>query len=266
MRLALYQGPSPAGDVAAAFEAVESALSAASAMRADIAVFPEIFLPGYNVPRPEAQPLDGPWVRRLGAAAREAGVALVIGMAEQAGGVVYNSAVVLGPDGGLLASYRKLQLFGEREKALYAPGDAYVVFPFRNRRIGLLICYDVEFPEHCRAIARHGADLVLVPTANMPPFDNVNRVTIAARALDHGVTLAYCNYCGVEGDLTYVGRSVIAGPDGEPIALAGVEAALLIADLPEPGASEHPTVTGTLDELRAIEKRGDGRATLPPTS
>ena len=266
MRLALYQGPSPAGDVAAAFEAVESALSAASAMRADIAVFPEIFLPGYNVPRPEAQPLDGPWVRRLGAAAREAGVALVIGMAEQAGGVVYNSAVVLGPDGGLLASYRKLQLFGEREKALYAPGDAYVVFPFRNRRIGLLICYDVEFPEHCRAIARQGADLVLVPTANMPPFDNVNRVTIAARALDHGVTLAYCNYCGVEGDLTYVGRSVIAGPDGEPIALAGVEAALLIADLPEPGGAGHPAVTGTLDELRAIEKRGDGRAALPPTS
>ncbi|MDJ0611095.1 MAG: carbon-nitrogen hydrolase family protein [Kiloniellales bacterium] len=266
MRLALYQGPSPAGDVAAAFEAVESALSAASAMNADIAVFPEIFLPGYNVPAPEAQPLDGGWVGRLRAAARDAGVALVIGMAERAGGVTYNSAVAIGPDGGLLANYRKLQLFGAREKSLYAPGDAYVVFPFRNRRIGLLICYDIEFPEHLRAIARHGADLVLVPTANMPPFDNVNRITIAARALDHGVTLAYCNYCGVEGDLTYVGRSVIAGPDGEPIALAGPETTLLIADVPEPMAVERPTLTNTLEDLRAIEKLGDGSASLPTES
>ena len=266
MRLALYQGPSPAGDLAAAFEAVESTLSAAAAMKADIALFPEVFLPGYNVPQPEAQPLDGDWVRRLGTAAGAAGVALVIGLAEAADGVVYNSAVVLGQDGGLLASFRKLQLFGEREKGLYRPGDAYVVFPFRNHRIGLLICYDVEFPEHVRAIARQGADLVLVPTANMQPFDNVNRIAIPARAMENGVTLAYCNYCGVEGELSYVGRSVIAGPDGEPIALAGQEPALLIADLPESMASGQRPLTSTLGDLRAIETLGDGRACLPPKS
>ncbi len=266
MRLALYQGPSPAGDVAAAFEAVESALSAAAAMRADIAVFPEIFLPGYNVPQPEAQPLDGDWVRRLGAAARQAGVAMVIGMAEKADGAVYNSAVVLGSDGGLLANYRKLQLFGEREKALYRAGEEYVVFPFRNRRIGLLICYDVEFPEHVKAISRQGADLVLVPTANMQPFDKVNRIAIAARALDHGVTLAYCNYCGVEGDLSYVGRSLIAGPDGEPVALAGLETALVIADIPEPVPSGDSMLASYRQDLRVIERLGDGRSSLPPKS
>ena len=266
MRLALYQGPSPSGDLATAFEAVDSTLAAAAAMEADIAVFPEIFLPGYNVEALEAQPLDGDWVERLKAAARKAGVALVIGMAEEADGVVYNSALVLGRDGGLLANFRKLQLFGDREKALYTPGDEYVVFPFRNHRIGLLICYDVEFPEHVRAIARQGADLVLVPTANMQPFDNVNRIALAARAMENGVTLAYCNYCGAEGDLKYVGKSVIAGPDGDPIAQAGPETTLLIADIPEPGAAETGTLTSTLHELRVIEKVGDGRAALPPES
>lgn len=263
MRLALYQGPSPGGDLATAFEAVESTLTAAAAMDADIAVFPEIFLPGYNVEALEAQPLDGEWVERLGKLARQSGVALAIGMAEKTNGVVYNSAIVIGPDGALLANFRKIQLFGKREKALYTPGDEYVVFPFRNHRIGLLICYDIEFPEHVRALAREGADLVLAPTANMAPFENINRIATLARAMENGLSLAYCNYCGTEGELTYVGGSVIAGPDGDPIARAGSETALLIADVPEPASAEHQPLANYLEDLRSIDKLGDGRATLP---
>ena len=127
----------------------------------------------------------------------------------------------------------------------------------------MLICYDIEFPEHFRPLAQAGADLVLAPTANMTPFDNVNRISTSARAMDHGLTLAYCNYCGTEGDLTYLGRSVIAGPDGDPLALAGLDTCLLIADVPKARAFEHRVLSGYLQDKRIIGRLSDGRETLP---
>jgi 5-aminopentanamidase len=71
-----------------------------------------------------------------------------------------------------------------------------------------------------------------VPTANMQPFGHVVRHTVPAMAANHGVTIVYANYCGVDGDLTYVGGSLIAGPHGEVLAQAGAGPALLIADVP----------------------------------
>ncbi|MEM9140777.1 MAG: nitrilase-related carbon-nitrogen hydrolase, partial [Pseudomonadota bacterium] len=191
----------------------------------------------------------------------ETGVTVCVGMAEEADGTVYNSAVVVGGTGPV-ANFRKLQLYGPAEKARYTPGDALVVFEFLGFKIGLLICYDIEFPELFRPLARAGADLVLAPTANMTPFDNVNRLATSARAMDHGLSLAYCNYCGVEGNLTYLGRSVIAGPDGDPIALAGLETTLLIADIPKAKDFKHRALSSYLEDQREITKLTDGTSTL----
>ena len=251
MRLALYQGVSPAGDASAALAAVESTLSAAAAIGARMALFPEAFLPGYGVETLESQPLDGPWCQALRGMARQTGVGLTIGLAERDGNTAYNSALAIGPDGDTLACYRKIQLWGPRENALYAPGNDYVTFPFEGRRIGLLICYDIEFPEHTRALVRQGADLILVPTANPRPYQNVSHYAVTARAMENAVTVAYANYCGTEGAISYSGASVIAGPEGDALALAGTRPALLIADIPDPGeAMERPTEH--LIDLRTI--------------
>lgn len=234
MRLSVLQSPSPAGDVDAACAALETALRAASAAGADVLVAPEIFLPGYNHPDIAGLALTSgdACLDRLRDAARASKTALVFGYAEAADGQVYNAALCLGPDGQTLAHYRKIQLYGPRENAIYTAGDAFVTFDLAGRKMALLICYDIEFAPHVAALAERGVAAILVPTANMMPFTHVVRHTVPAMAANHGLAIAYANYCGTEGDLTYVGGSLIAGPHGEVLAQAGEHPALLIADVP----------------------------------
>jgi predicted amidohydrolase len=234
MRLALWQGNSPAGDLDRALAEAEAALTAAAAMGAAALVLPEVWLPGYNqtdIPA-RALTLDSPPLRHLAGLAKATGTALVLGYAERAGDIVYNAAACFGPDGALLANYRKVQLYGTREAAIYRPGDTWAIFPLSGETVAILICYDVEFAPHVKSLADRGVTTLLVPTANMQPFTHVARHTVPAMAANHGVTIAYANYCGAEGDLAYVGLSLIAGPHGEILAQAGDAPALLIADIP----------------------------------
>jgi 5-aminopentanamidase len=234
MRLALWQGNSPASDLERACAQAEAALAAAAAVGAAALVLPEVWLPGYNQPDIPARalPLDSPPLHRLAAAAKRHATALVVGYAERMGDRLYNSAACFGSDGALLCNYRKVQLYGPREAALYTPGDTLPAFRLGAETAAILICYDVEFAPHVKSLADRGVTLILVPTANMAPFTHVPRTTVPAMAACHGVSIAYANYCGTEGDLTYVGLSTIAGPHGEILAQAGETPTLLISDLP----------------------------------
>lgn len=251
MRLAVLQSASPAGDAAAALAALAPALMAAGAAGADVLVAPETFLPGYNSDQIPtlAQPRGGPWYQSLSALARDAGCALVTGYAERDGDHVHNAAVAFDSGGREIAHFRKLQLYGPRERALYVPGDGYCTFDLGATKVALLICYDIEFAPHVAALAAQGAQAILVPTANMQPFTHVVRHTVPAMAANHGLTIAYANYCGAEGDLTYVGGSLIAGPHGEILAQAGDHPALLIADVPEPDPARRSTQAQDLRRL-----------------
>ncbi len=235
MKLALWQGTSPHSDLDLACAQAEAALQAAAALGAAALVLPEIWLPGYNQPDIPARALarDSAPLQRLATAARRHACALVVGYAEREGSCVYNAAVCFGPNGALLANYRKVQLYGPRERAIYTPGEALVTFPLAGETASILICYDVEFAPHVKALADRGVTLILAPTANMQPFTHVVRHTVPAMAANHGVTIAYANFCGTEGDLTYVGGSLIAGPHGEVLAQAGETPALLVAEIPE---------------------------------
>lgn len=235
MRLAIWQGTTPASDLDLALTQTRRALLAASAMGASALILPEVWWPGYNQPTiPQlSQPQDGPLAQTLRQICAAANCALVIGYAERAGDQTFNAALVIGANGQDLAHYRKIQLYGPREAQLYAPGNAYAIFDLCGVRTAVLICYDVEFAPHIAALAADGVKLILVPTANMVPFDHVTRFTVPAMAANHGVTIAYANYCGTEGDLTYVGGSLILGPHGEVLAQAGQHPALLVADIPK---------------------------------
>ena len=235
MKLALWQGPSPAGNVAQALSDLSAALHASAAAGAKMLVAPEVFLPGYNHPdiATLAQPRGGDWHQTLAKLTREAGCGVTTGYAERDGAAVYNAAVTFDATGQELAHYRKIQLYGPREKQIYQPGAAYEVFDLHGEKSALLICYDVEFAPHVAALAARGVTLILCPTANMQPFSHVVRYTVPAHAANHALTIAYANYCGTEGDLTYVGGSLIADPYGEPLTQAGLDPALLIANLPD---------------------------------
>ncbi len=255
MKLALYQGPSPAGDVDHAFSVIETSVRRAVDAEADLLVFPELFLPGYNIEagmQETAQPIDGPWIKTLSHVARGFRCSIVIGFAERERHYVYNSAAVLGSTGELLARYRKIQLYGAREKDLFRPGNVYASFDWNGLKVGLLICYDVEFPEHVRAMRRMGAGLVVVPTANMMPFTYVSRYLIPARACENAIAIGYANYCGTEGDVTYVGNSVIASADAATVHMAGSEEETLLVGDMLTLIGDPDLLSRQLEDLRAI--------------
>jgi 5-aminopentanamidase len=236
VKLALSQSLPADGRIEAAFAGIEELLAASAAAGARVLLLPELVLPGYN--RPDlhaelAQPLDGIWMQRLQSMTRAAGCGLVFGWAERLGTLVYNAASALGPDGTLLAHYRKIQLFGTMEAQSFSRGtEAPPVFELEGRRCGLLICYDVEFPGHVASLAARGAEILLVPTANPEGYEHVQRALIPARAHESRLIIAYANYAGREAGLSFGGLSIIAGPDAQPLAQAGRGEALLVVDLP----------------------------------
>lgn len=241
MKIAVYQAPPTDGDVDAALRRLEVQLRAAALAGADVLVAPELYLPGYNRfdLHSKVSEADGAgWRARLSALTKEAGAGLVVGWAERAEGRLWNAATFFDADGTERAHYRKIQPYGPDEARSFAPGDEYVVFSVEEHTAGLLICYDIEFPEHARALAMTGVEMLLVPTANPAGFPHVPEILVRARAAESGVVIAYANYAGTEAGLTYGGGSVIVAPDGTILASAGAGEALLIAELPPHSETE----------------------------
>lgn len=234
LRLSALQCASPEGDIEAGFAALAPALRAAAAMGSKMLVAPETLFPGYNVADIAhlAVQQSGAWAERLSALCQSTGCGVTLGYAEKAQDAVYNAAIAIDAKGDVLGHYRKIQLYGPREAALYTAGSHYSTFQLEGRKAAILICYDIEFAPHVAALAARGVEIILVPTANMLPFTHVSAVTVPAMAANHGLSIVYANYCGQEGDLIYAGGSVIVGPHGETLALAGKGATLLVADLP----------------------------------
>lgn len=236
MKVALYQSLPTDGDIEKAFVTIESCLQASAHAGASMVVFPELYFPGYQQPeshRQLAQAIDGDWMSRIAKLTKKHNCGLTVGWAELCDGKVYNSASCFDNNGALLSHYRKIQLFNDMEKRNFTAGSAYQIFDLNGYKTAMLICYDIEFPEHCRALAQQGVKLILVPTANPKGYEHVSRVLVPARAYEMSLTIVYANYCGTEQGLVYAGLSLVAGPDSKPIAMAGNSAMLLIADLSE---------------------------------
>ncbi|MDR5662749.1 carbon-nitrogen hydrolase, partial [Burkholderia cenocepacia] len=118
-------------------------------------------------------------------------VAVVVGLIENDGGRFYNTTVFVTPN-GIALRYRKTHLW-VGEHGVVLPGDRYATVEWRGVRIGLLICYDSEFPETGRALAALGAQLILVTDGNMEPYRNVHRTSVTARAMENQVFAAVAN-------------------------------------------------------------------------
>ena len=135
MRIAIWQTPSPAGDTARALSDLTQAQTAAAAMGAQMLVTPEVFLPGYNQPTIPGQS-RADLTRTLAPICRSTGCGVTLGYAEL-DGTLHNSALTLDAQGRELAHYRKVQLYGPREKSLYTPGDSYAVFDLHGLKTAL---------------------------------------------------------------------------------------------------------------------------------
>ena len=252
---ALLQALPKSGDKQANLGTIDRYASVAAATGAEFVCFPELFLTGYNLGaalRDLAEPVNGPSVCQMTYIARRHGVGLIVGMPERDGDRVFNSAVAVDRGGRLAGVCRKLQLFGTVEPEIFTPGESLTIVTMGQRRIGLIICFDVEFPELSRALARNGAEIICAPTANMHPYFEVPTTLVRARALENGIPFVYANLCGSEGDLTYTGLSGIVGFDGLDRARAGmVGEGFLHASFDNlAGPAGHPLRSTQLRDLR----------------
>ena len=202
---------------------LERALSLISEVgESDLLVLPELFLSGYVLVdvEPVAVDLYGVEVERLREAAARAQRGVIVGLAERTASGVANSAVCIEGSGELAGVYRKTHLFGA-ESGVYAPGDELRVFSLGGRNVGVMICFDLEFPEVARTLAMDGADLLVTISANSPPFELDHDLFARTRALENGLPHVYVNRVGEEDGLSFCGGSLAVDPDARPLGSAG---------------------------------------------
>jgi 5-aminopentanamidase len=238
-RVAAWQCRPGPRDIAGNLRRLDEACASAAARRAEVLVTPEMFATGYALAPSEmarlAEDPGGPTEKAVAQIARRHRLAIAYGHPERApGGRAYNAATLVGPDGVVRGRHRKVHMFGDLDRELFVPSASPpAAFDFDGTRVGMLICYDVEFPEAVRHLAADGARTVLVPTANMKGYEEVQQFLVRARACENGCGVVYANYCGADEKFEYGGLSVICGAGGEVLAQASADGEeLLVADLP----------------------------------
>lgn len=199
---------------------------------ADLLVWPELFLSGYNVAEAlhaHAQPSSGTFAKRAQALAQELGVAILYGYPERADGQVYNSALLIDNDGTVLVNHRKTVLPDGIEPDWFTAGDDFTLVTLGDATVAVMICYECEFPEPVRRACSAGADIILVVTAC--GWDQVPDLVVPSRAFENGVFILYANFCGIENDHAFCGLSCIVDPYGNDLARAGRDEEAITAAL-----------------------------------
>ena len=256
MRIAALQMATVAGDPDANLARIAGGAGDAAARGADLLITPELAVPGYGAGetiRRLAEPADGPAVTRLKAIAAETGVAIIAGLAEAFEGGIWNSAAFINPRGETTI-YRKSHLYGDYERNLFrAEAPSAVTVEHAGHRLGMVICFDVEFPENVRRLALAGCTLVVAPTALPagPYAAFIARKMIPVRAFENQIFVAYVNHCGADEGFSYTGLSTIAAPDGSLLAAADEQGeALIIADIDPSRYKESAEQNSYLRDLR----------------
>jgi len=249
MRIALIQ--LGYDDAAALPERTARAADLVRAQRGhDLVVLPELWAPGgfdYRAWGERAEPVDGPTATAMSAAARDAGVVLHAGsIVERAadgergaeGKDLWNTSLVFGADGALLATYRKIHRFGfaQGEPSLMEAGDEVAVVDLPDGaggtvRAGLSTCYDLRFPELYRAQLDAGATVFVIPASW--PMARVGHWTLLARAraVENQCVVLACNAAGLNAGTVMGGASAVVLPTGEVAAAAGSEEQVLSVEV-----------------------------------
>lgn len=281
LRLAIFQNRDHVGSkkaMAYNFSQLNRAVKAAKRYGAQIISFPELYLTGYalnpKMARDLSQFSDGPFIKKAQAVARKHRMAIVLPYAEKAKGKdgklhYYDAIALIDSKGKLLESYRKTHLFALAERLNWSAGNGpYNVYKINGFPVGILNCYEAEFPELQRILALKGAKLIVIPTAadnyyTLPdgkrtkvPYPDVSKLLIPAAAYANNIFVAYSNHVGYEQigkeKWLYQGNSVIADPYGNLLLAANhSQTTLLIADIvPKAYGPTHPSKANYLRDRR----------------
>ena len=248
-KIALAQIQCKRADKAGNIKKIEQITTRARKQGAELVVFPELSLTGY-VLRDEiyglAEPIPGPATEAVAKIAQKANVYIVLGMPELCGkaeATIHNTAVLVGPE-GLVGKYQKMYLPTHsvfEEKRYFRPGYQAAAFDTRLGRIGLIICYDIFFPEVSRLVRLEGARLLVCISASPATRRAFFETLTVARAMENAAFLAYVNLVGIEDGLQFWGGSRLVGPNGRILVRAKYD--------------DEDTVMGTVNyaDIRPVE-------------
>lgn len=259
LRLGVYQAQAAYGPGATDknLARLENAVKQAARFEVQLLSFPELYLPGYTLSPEEARKVaqyaDGPAITKACKIAAEHKMALLVPYAEKADidgeSHYFDSIAVISAEGKLLFSYRKTHLYAQQERDNWSFGDKLAdVFEVNGLPVGVLNCYECEFPELSRILALRGAKLIVGPTAadcyytltngkrSDVPYPDISEMLIPAYAYANNVFFAYSNRCGIESrdkdQWHYRGNSILCGPHGDIIVQANHQQdTMLVADV-----------------------------------
>jgi omega-amidase len=210
------------GDVDANLDYVRKALRRVAEKGSQLAVLPEMWSSGFAYRN--LNELAGRTAGIIGELldlSRELGLVIVGSMPEPHGEKVFNTAYVV-DNGHLTGTYRKLHLFSLLgEDKAFDSGDSWLLADTSIGKVGVIICYDLRFPELSRRLALEGACMICVPAQWPKPRQEHWRTLLRARAIENQLFVVACNACGPIGKLEFFGMSMIIGPKGEVLAEGG---------------------------------------------
>jgi (R)-amidase len=190
---------------------------------AELVVFPELATTGYHVFETVdelAEPVPGPTTDALGSAAADADTAVLFGMPVADGDAIHNSAVWIDADGTVRTRYDKRHCWGG-EREVFATGDDYAVVDAPFGRVGVQICYDLNFPAASAALAAAECDVLVNLSAWTVRLERDWTTLLPARAIEQGAYVVGCNQAGTAAGRTFCGRSTVIEPDGTRIVEMG---------------------------------------------
>ncbi|MFD1361751.1 carbon-nitrogen hydrolase family protein [Lentibacillus salinarum] len=194
------------------FDQISKAMVKANKEQSDLIVFPELFLTGYSMGdklNELAETIDGPSVNKIKEMCKSLSLYAVFGFPELGdNGHYYITSALIDDKGELIGTYRKTHLF-DQEKAFFNSGSGLKVIPTPIGNFGLMICFDVEFPEVARALKLMGADIIVIVNANMDPYKEHHYIYAKSRAMENEIPVVICNRLGLEEDLNFCGDSLV---------------------------------------------------------
>ncbi len=227
MKISIVQMDIEVGKKEKNFQRGISFIKEAAEKKSDLIVLPELWTTGYVKNLHDlAEPLDGETITTLTDLAEEYSTTILGTIAEKAE-ECYNTMHVVSSH-GLEASYRKMHLFSlMNEEKFFDHGTTIGI----HRDVGMLICYDLRFPELARTLARKGAELLIVPAEWPYPRLDHWRTLLKARAIENQAYVIGCNRVGTDKTLEYFGHSVVIDPWGERIIEGNTEEKILICEI-----------------------------------
>jgi len=240
VRLAVCQAPAVSGDVPGNTATAAELVVRAGDAGGELAVLPELYLPGYDVDGllgdrgldvDEGRLHDDARLDPLREACRSTRTTAVVGAAVRRGDSRRLSVLVVGADGAASAPYDKQHLWAT-ESSVFDPGTHGAVLELAGWRVGLGVCYDGGFPEHARAAALAGAALYVCPVAYVVGSEHRRDLYYRARALDNGMYVAVAGLVGPCGPNVFSGGSAVLDPEGRVVVQAGADPrTVLVAEI-----------------------------------